>query len=218
MVTNNLKVVILLGAPGAGKGTVAQHLVDNFGVIHFSTGNLLRNEVKNATKVGVVVEAILGSGGLVSDEVVNEVVEINLQRTLSEKRVILLDGFPRSVDQAKFLDTVFNACLRDSLRVLEIDVDHEFVVARVSGRRVCIKCAATFGIDDRGDRCSRCGGELTKRPDDDEEVVRRRLIEYQRVTLPVSAYYADRLVKIDGNLSREDVLRNVTDVVENFDL
>ncbi|MDR1334987.1 MAG: nucleoside monophosphate kinase [Holosporaceae bacterium] len=208
--SNDLKAIVLLGAPGAGKGTVAQHLLDNFDVIHFSTGNLLRNEVKNDTEVGAIVKSILGSGDLVSDGVVNQVVEVNLERVLPEKRVVLLDGFPRSVDQAKFLDTIFDACLKNSMKVIEIEVDYELIVARIVGRRVCVLCAATFGADDKIGRCSRCGGELVRRGDDEEEVVRHRLLEYQRITLPVSAYYADRLIKVDGNASREIVLQSVT--------
>jgi adenylate kinase len=218
MTSHNLKAIVLLGAPGAGKGTVAQYLLDNFDIVHFSTGNLLRNEVKNDTEVGNVVKSILGAGGLVGDDIVNRVVEVNLQRALPEKHVILLDGFPRSVDQAKFLDAVFDGCLKDFLKVLELDVDHELVVSRIVGRRVCGKCAATFGVDEKVDKCSRCGGELVKRADDDEEVVRRRLAEYQRTTLPVSAYYSDRLVKIDGNASREKVLQSAADAVRSFGL
>jgi adenylate kinase len=216
--SNNIKVIILLGAPGAGKGTVAQHLVDNFGMIHFSTGNLLRNEVKEETPTGKMVKSVLGSGGLVGDYIVNKVVESNLLKVLSDGRVILLDGFPRSVDQAKFLDMLCNATLKNALKVLEIDVNQEVVVSRIVGRRVCASCGATFGVHDKIEKCSRCGGELTKRSDDSEEVIRRRLREYVNVTLPVCRYYADRLVKVDGNTTPEEVLRNVDDVIHNFGL
>lgn len=216
-----VKIVILFGAPGAGKGTVAQYLLDNYGVVHFSTGNLLRNEVKNETSVGKEVEAILSSGKLVGDDVVNRVVEANLQRALSGSDVVLLDGYPRTVEQAKFLD-VLDPCgsgvLKSSIRVLELDVDHEIVVARIAGRVVCSKCGATFssaqlaGSDAKV--CPRCGGELIKRADDNEEVVRHRLHEYVNMTLPVSKYYEDggRLCKVSGEGTPEEVAQNVDGV------
>lgn len=213
-----VKIVILFGAPGAGKGTVAQHLLDNYGVVHFSTGNLLRNEVKSGTSIGKEVEAILSSGKLVGDDVVNRVVESNLQKALSGNDVVLLDGYPRTVEQAKFLDAIDAGSLKSSIRVLELDVDHEVVVSRIAGRVVCSKCGATFSSSqlNGGTVCSRCGGELIKRADDSEEVVRRRLQEYVNMTLPVSRYYTDRLVKVSGEGTPEKVARNVEDAFRDF--
>lgn len=219
---NCVKVVILFGAPGAGKGTVAQYLMDNYGVLHFSTGNLLRNEVKNGTSVGKVVEATLSSGKLVEDDVVNSVVETNLRRALSGSDVVLLDGYPRTVEQAKFLDAIDSGVLKSSTRVLELDVDHEIVVSRIAGRVVCSKCGATFSSSQLADSdtklCPRCGGDLVKRADDNEEVVRHRLQEYVNMTLPVSKYYEDRgrLCKVSGEGTPEEVANNVDDVFRNF--
>ena len=207
---NAVKIVILLGAPGAGKGTVAQYLLDNYNVVHFSTGNLLRNEVKNGTSVGKRVEEILSSGKLVSDDIVNEVVEINLVRTLRGSDVILLDGYPRTVEQAKFLDEIDSGRLKETTKVLELDVDQEVVVSRIAGRVVCSKCGATFSSSQqKSSVCPRCGGELVKRADDNEEVVRRRLQEYVNMTLPVSRYYSDRLEKVPANGTPEEVARGV---------
>ena len=213
-----VKIVILFGAPGAGKGTVAQHLLDNYGVVHFSTGNLLRNEVKSGTSIGKEVEAILSSGKLVGDDVVNRVVESNLQKALSGNDVVLLDGYPRTVEQAKFLDAIDAGSLKSSIRVLELDVNHEVVVSRIAGRVVCSKCGATFSSSQINGStvCSRCGGELIKRADDSEEVVRRRLQEYVNMTLPVSRYYTDRLVKVSGEETPEEVARNVDDAFRDF--
>lgn len=213
-----VKIVILFGAPGAGKGTVAQHLLDNYGVVHFSTGNLLRNEVKSGTSIGKEVEAILSSGKLVGDDVVNRVVESNLQKALSGNDVVLLDGYPRTVEQAKFLDAIDAGSLKSSIRVLELDVNHEVVVSRIAGRVVCSKCGATFSSSQINGStvCSRCGGELIKRADDSEEVVRRRLQEYVNMTLPVSRYYTDRLVKVSGEGTPEEVARNVDDAFRDF--
>lgn len=213
-----VKIVILFGAPGAGKGTVAQHLLDNYSVVHFSTGNLLRNEVKSGTSIGKEVEAILSSGKLVGDDVVNRVVESNLQKALSGNDVVLLDGYPRTVEQAKFLDAIDAGSLKSSIRVLELDVNHEVVVSRIAGRVVCSKCGATFSSSQINGStvCSRCGGELIKRADDSEEVVRRRLQEYVNMTLPVSRYYTDRLVKVSGEETPEEVARNVDDAFRDF--
>lgn len=215
---NAVKIVILFGAPGAGKGTVAQHLLDNYGVVHFSTGNLLRNEVKSGTSIGKEVETILSSGKLVGDDVVNRVVESNLQKALSGNDVVLLDGYPRTVEQAKFLDAIDAGSLKSSIRVLELDVNHEVVVSRIAGRVVCSKCGATFSSSQLNGStvCSRCGSELIKRADDSEEVVRRRLQEYVNMTLPVSRYYADRLVKVSGEGTPEEVARNVDDAFRDF--
>lgn len=220
-----VKVVILYGAPGAGKGTVAQYLLDHYDVVHFSTGNLLRNEVKNETSVGKEVKAILSSGKLVGDDIVNEVVEANLLKVMSGNSVVLLDGYPRTVEQAKFLDAINSGVLKSSIRVLDLDVDHEVVVARIAGRIVCSKCGATFSASqlakENGDSakvCPRCGGELTKRADDNEEVVRRRLQEYVSMTLPVSKYYEEegRLHKVSGEGTPAEVEQRVDGVFLDF--
>ncbi len=219
---STIKYVVLFGAPGAGKGTIAQHLLDNYNVVHFSTGNLLKNEVKNNTALGKEVSEILGSGGLVSDDLVNKVVEVNILSMLSSSSVILLDGYPRTVGQAKFLDSLDSGKVKSALRVVELDVDNEVVVSRIVDRTVCSKCFATFSTSQikksGGDPkvCGRCGGELIKRADDEEAVVRQRLDVYAKMTLPVADYYADRLIKVSGDASPEEVARRVDDVLCSF--
>jgi adenylate kinase len=214
---NLVKIVILLGAPGAGKGTIAQYLLDNYDVIHFSTGNLLRNEVKSDTEVGREVKSILGSGGLVGDNIVNKVLESNLLKALSNDKVVLLDGYPRTLEQAKFLDLVDSGGLRSVTRVVEIDVDHSAIVSRIVNRVVCSKCGSTFTAKNGMTVCEKCGGDLVKRADDTEDVVRNRLQEYVNMTVPVSEYYyADRLVKISGDGLPKEVERSVDCVFCDF--
>lgn len=212
-----VKAVVLLGAPGAGKGTLAQYLLDNYKVIHFSTGNLLRNEIKRETDVGLLVKSLIGSGALVGDDIINEIVASNLSESLSGDELILLDGYPRTLAQAKYLDEISGGIMKSVLRVIEIDVDPDVVVARIAGRKVCSSCGATFGVLDRLDCCVRCGGELISRVDDEESIVRNRLKEYAELTLPLSDYYAsDRLVKVSGNDAPVDVACSVDAVFRGF--
>lgn len=220
--STEVKILVLYGPPGAGKGTIAQYLLDNYNVVHFSTGNLLRNEVKNDTAIGKKVASILGSGGLVDDDIVNTVIESNLLNTLLNDNIVLLDGYPRTVEQAKFLDIINGGKLKSMIRVIEIEVDHEVVISRITKRLVCAQCGSTFNssqlMADGGNvsMCERCGGSLIRRADDSEAVVRNRLEEYTNVTLPVSAYYAERVIKIFGNETPKKVSEGVDAVLGGF--
>ncbi len=210
-----VEILVLFGAPGSGKGTVAQFLKENYEVYHFSTGNLLRNEVKKETDIGLKVKDIIGSGGLVGDDIVNEIVRRNIIDTIEKGSLIILDGYPRTVNQAKVLDDIMFGTLREKIRVLELEVDDEIVVKRISQRHVCVKCGNTYGPQDKIDICS-CGGELIKRKDDEESVVRNRLEQYKKETYPVSVYYNDRLVKVSGDGSPEEVEHRVDDALLKF--
>lgn len=210
-----LLILILLGAPGAGKGTVAQYMKENYDVCHFSTGNLLRNEVKSKSDIGLEIEKILGSGGLVKDEIVNRLVEINIDRVMGSSKVIILDGYPRTTEQAKVLDSIRNGELKDRIRVVELDVADDLVVTRISQRRVCEKCGNTYGPQDKIDVCS-CGGKLIKRKDDEESVVRNRLDQYKKSTKPVADYYGDRLIRVSGEGTPGDVAQRVDETLARF--
>lgn len=212
-----MKILILLGAPGAGKGTVAQYLAENYDVRHFSTGNLLRNEVKKESDIGLRVKDILGSGGLVGDDIVNEIVSKNIGEVVSTGSLVILDGYPRTRSQAIELDRVMSGSLKDEIRVLELAVDNEVVVQRISQRRVCALCGKTYGPQDKIEACS-CGGELIKRKDDEEAVVRSRLKKYEEETRPVSDYYADRLVKVSGEGKPEEVAQRVDKTLAKFEI
>ena len=210
-----MKVLILLGAPGAGKGTVAQYLAENYDVRHFSTGNLLRNEVKKESDIGLKVKDILGSGGLVGDDIVNGIVAKNIEEVLSTGSLVILDGYPRTKNQAIELDRMMAGSLKDEIRVLELAVDNEVVVQRISQRRVCSLCGKTYGPQDEIESCT-CGGELVKRKDDEESVVRDRLKKYEDETRPVSDYYSDRLIKVSGEGKPEEVAQRVDEALAKF--
>lgn len=210
-----MKILILLGAPGSGKGTVAQYLSENYNVCHFSTGNLLRNEVKKGSSIGLKVQGILGSGGLVGDDIVNEIVSKNISEVLSTGSLIMLDGYPRTMNQAMALDGMLSGSLKQEIRVLELEVDNEVVVNRISQRRVCSSCGKTYGPQDKIAVCS-CGGDLIKRKDDEESVVRNRLEKYESETRPLSDYYSDRLVKVSGEGKPEEVAQRVDETLAKF--
>ena len=206
-------IIILLGAPGAGKGTVAQHLVDNYKVLHFSTGNLLRDEVKKESDIGLKVKDILNSGGVVSDDIVSELVEQKVSDTLEEIDAVILDGYPRTRTQAIKLDDMKSGKLRNSIHVIELDVNEEEVVERISKRQVCSVCGKTYGYLDTV--CS-CGGKLIKRKDDEESVVRKRLEDYEEKTLPISEYYSDRLIRVSGEGTRREVAQRVDEALRSL--
>ena len=210
-----MKILILLGAPGAGKGTVAQYLAENYDVHHFSTGNLLRNEVKKESDIGLKVKDILRLGGLVSDDIVNGIVAKNIEEVLDAGSLVILDGYPRTRSQAVELDGMMSGSLKDEIRVLELAVDNEVVVQRISRRRVCASCGKTYGPQDEIESCT-CGGELVKRKDDEESVVRDRLKRYEAETRPVSDYYSDRLIKVSGEGKPEDVAQRVDEALAKF--
>lgn len=210
-----MKILVLLGAPGAGKGTVAQYLAENYDVRHFSTGNLLRNEVKKESDIGLKVKDILGSGGLVGDDVVNGIVAKNIEEVLDTGSLVILDGYPRTKNQAVELDKMMSGSLKDEIRVLELAVDNEVVVQRISQRKVCASCGKTYGPQDKMEACA-CGGELIKRKDDEESVVRDRLKKYEDETRPVSDYYSDRLIEVSGEGKPEEVAQRVDEALAKF--
>ena len=200
-------VVILLGGPGAGKGTQAARLSENLGLAHISTGDLFRENLKNDTELGKQARGYMDSGKLVPDELV---LEMLFDRVGAPDCAAgyLLDGFPRTEPQAEALE----AALGDTRpRVLNLEVADEVIVQRASGRRLCRGCSAiwhaTFNPPATEGVCGACGGELYQREDDQEEVVRERLSVYHAQTAPLVEFYSSRglLVGVDGEQSPDDV-------------
>ena len=195
--------LILLGAPGAGKGTQAQVICEHLHIPTISTGNSLREAVQNGTEMGKAAKSYMDSGKLVPDEVVIGIIKDRLAQE-DCKDGFILDGFPRTVPQAEALDKMGV----EIDRVIDLEVSDEAILKRMSGRRVCQKCGASFHVDykpsKKGEACDVCGGELIIRKDDKPETVRERLHVYHEQTEPLKGYYAakGKLKVVEG---QEDI-------------
>ncbi len=192
---------IFLGPPGAGKGTLAVDVAAEYGIPQISTGDIFRENIKNETELGKKVKAITESGGLVSDDVVVELVEDRLKKD-DCKNGFILDGFPRTIPQAEALEKI---C--PDVKVVNFEVDNELIIARLSNRRVCKKCGANFNVKFRPPKvegvCDKCGGELYTRDDDKLESITHRLDVYRQQTEPLIDFYK-KLGKItDINSARD---------------
>ena len=205
--------LVLLGAPGAGKGTQSAKLVSSFGFKHVSTGDLLRAAVKEGTPLGVKAKSYMDAGDLVPDEVVIGLVEELLKA--DPQASYLLDGFPRTPQQAVTLDSVLSELGTKLDCAVAINVDNEVVVERISRRRLCKGCDY-IGTADDGAACPKCGGELYQRSDDNAESVRNRLEAYDKSTSPLIDYYRGNgiLVEVEGNQAPDDVFVSIKEAVQ----
>ena len=189
--------VILLGAPGAGKGTQAVRLAERYNIPHISTGDIFRSNIKERTPIGIVAKSYIDKGQLVPDEVTIQIVKERLEKD-DCKNGYLLDGFPRTVSQAEALDGFSEV---DS--VVNIDVPLHKLMRRITGRRVCGKCGESYHIDylDGSTSCKKCDGTLIQRADDNEETVGKRLEVYEKQTAPLIDHYKSKgkLIDIDGD-------------------
>ncbi len=213
------RVIILLGAPGAGKGTQAKALVERYGIPQISTGDMLREAVKNKTPLGLAAEPIMKSGGYVNDDIINGLVE---ERTSQADcgNGFVLDGYPRTVEQAKALNQLLKTQQRPMPIVVNLEVMPEGVIRRISGRRTCKQCGRIYNIyfspSKRDPLCDVCGGELISRADDDEAVVRERLRQYEKQTQPLIHFYDElgQLERLDGDASLEAVTQRLMQILE----
>ena len=205
---------ILLGPPGAGKGTQAVNIVDKYGVPHISTGDIFRANIKNGTELGKRAQEYMNRGELVPDDLV---IEIATTRLLEDdcKNGFLLDGFPRTVYQAEKLDEFLAAHGSKIDKVLDIAVEKEELITRLTGRRVCKACGASYHVVNIPPKtegiCDRCGGELIQRADDTIETVTNRIDVYEKQTKPLVDYYekAGNIAHIDGAIGLENVFNSI---------
>ncbi len=208
--------VVLMGPPGAGKGTQAEKLVKRYGFPHISTGDIFRAAVREGTEMGLKAKEYMDRGELVPDEVVVGIVRERLQ-AVDCGQGFLLDGFPRTVAQAAALDEVLSADMMTTLDgVVNVDVQEEELVARLTGRRICRSCGSGYHIKFHPPTvrnvCDKCGGELYQRTDDTVDTVRQRLAVYRSQTTPLIEYYGQRgiLLTVDGARDIEEVFREIT--------
>ena len=204
--------IVLLGAPGAGKGTQAQKLVEDYGFAHISTGDLLRAAVKAGTKLGVKAKSYMDEGKLVPDKLVVDLVTERLADDDTQKGFIL-DGFPRNTAQAVTLDSALSEMGRNLDAALLVDVKADVIVRRLSSRRTCRDCGYTApaGVD----VCPSCGGQMYQRDDDKPETIQKRLDVYESQTSPLVEYYRGKglLKVVDGDRPVDDVYADVKELL-----
>lgn len=198
--------IILLGAPGAGKGTQAAYLVNKFALPHISTGDIFRSNIKQRTEIGLIAKSYIDKGQLCPDDVTVKIVELRLENE-DCKNGFLLDGFPRTVPQAEALSKI-----TDIDYVIDIEIPFEKLLYRLTGRRVCSKCGASYHVDYlNGKRTCDCGAELIHRDDDTEATVSNRINVYTQQTQPLIDYYRERgkLISVNGDQAAEAVFEEI---------
>jgi adenylate kinase len=208
--------LVVLGKQGAGKGTQSQLLSEKYGLAHISTGDILRAAVQAGTALGKEVQSVLDSGQLVSDDLVNKLVEDRFQADDAKKGGVL-DGFPRNIGQADALEKILGA---DGLKlVISIDLPDALVLARLSSRRVCQECGTTYKDTDPAaisGTCEVCGGDVVQRSDDKPEAIQKRLETFQRDTVPLLSFYEKKgiLETVNGDESVDEVAGAITAVLK----
>lgn len=211
--------IVLLGAPGSGKGTQAVNLVKKYGVVHISTGNIFREEIAKKSDLGLKVEEFLKSGRLVPDELTIEVVKKRLGQP-DCRGGFMMDGFPRTVAQAEALDAYLSSVKWKLDAVIYIELSEEEAVRRLSTRRQCDKCGKIYNLSSQppkvADQCDVDGGKVFQRPDDMPETIKKRMMVFQDLTQPLISYYrgADVLQKVNGDEPVDAVAKDVYAILD----
>ena len=212
--------IVLLGPPGAGKGSLAALVKENIGIAHLSSGDMLREEMKKGSILGLEIKSLIEKGALVSDELITKLVEQKVTGDLRNSKGYFLDGFPRTTQQAQDLDRILANVGQSIDFVLCMDASLDVILTRLAGRRVCRKCGTVFHIKNKPPKvtgvCDQCGGELYQRSDDNEETIRKRMQVYESSTKPIIDYYTaqGKLRKIDGNKETDSLRVDLNKMID----
>lgn len=210
--------ILIMGPAGAGKGTMSDLILSEYDIPHISTGDMLRDNVKNNTELGKEAKSYMDAGKLVPDEVINAMVEDRLKKPDCQKGY-LLDGYPRTLVQAKEFAEIAEKIGKPVESVVALDVDFELLKERITGRRVCSKCGAIYHIHTHPSKtegvCDACGGELKQRADDTVEKLQQRMAEYEESTKPVIDFYDQNgvVTHIDASRKPEDVFASIKEAL-----
>ena len=213
--------ILIMGGPGAGKGTMSAKIVEKYNVCHISTGDIFRSEIGNQTELGMMAKSYMDKGLLVPDEVTNQMVKSYLENLEDKKNGFLLDGYPRTIDQAKAFDALSEGSDLVIDTVIAMELDFSVLSGRITGRRLCRNCGEIYHMVTKPPKqegvCDNCGGELYQRKDDTEESLKVRLDEYSRQTEPVLDFYEKKgLVKhINADQPIEKVWQDVQAALES---
>ena len=205
--------IILIAAPAAGKGTISKYIEEKYNYKHISMGDLLRDEVKNETEIGLMIKPLIEKGSLVDDDVIEDIFKREFKKT---KENIVLDGLPRTISQARMLDKLDE--VYDDVKitkVINIDIDKEIAINRIKSRLICEDCGFVYNKNIiKENKCTKCGGNLLSRNDDALETFLDRYETFVKQTKPLLNYYGDKVVTIYNNTTLEDVFKQVDEILK----
>ncbi len=211
--------LLIIGAPGTGKGTMSALIKEEFGVVHVSTGDMLREAINSKSDIGNKAKEYMDKGMLVPDEIIHDIIIERFNKD-DIKNGFLFDGYPRTVAQAKDLDSILSACNKKIDRVLDLCVDDKVLEERITGRRICSNCKAIYHIKNKPSKvigkCDVCGSDLLQRKDDTLEALDQRLKSYHELTKPVIDYYKEKdlVSNINADQSPEKVFEDIKGILE----
>ena len=211
--------IVIFGAPGSGKGTQSEKIIEKYGLFHISTGDVLRAEMKNGTELGKIAEGYISKGQLVPDDLIVDMLAKVLDMNEEAKQGVIFDGFPRTIPQAEALDAALKKISQTMDYAIDVDVPDENIIHRMGGRRACVGCGATYHLEYAPTKvegiCDVCGKELILRDDDKPETVKKRLDVYHEQTQPLIDYYTNAgiLKTVDGTVDIDVVFQNIVEIL-----